>query len=131
MAPSVTISEMPRKIIIPANVTMNDDTPTLATHTAFHAPRTMPARIAATTASHGFQPSFTVSEASTTPTSATAEPTDRSKLRVTINITALIDESPTIVACSASRPRLRCDRNSPSVRTWNTANTAATTISRV
>ena len=43
MAPSVTISEMPRKIIIPASVTMNDDTPTLATHTAFHAPSTIPA----------------------------------------------------------------------------------------
>ena len=72
-----------------------------------------------------------MSEASTTPTNATAEPTDRSKLRVTINITALIDESPTIVVCRASSPRLRCDRNSPSVSTWNIANTTATTISSV
>ena len=64
MAPSVTISETPRKIIIPASVTMNDDTPTLATHTAFHVPSTTPTAIAAATPSHGFHPSLTVSDAS-------------------------------------------------------------------
>ena len=58
VAPSVTISETPRKIIIPARVTMNDDTPTLATHTAFHVPSTTPAAIAAATLSHGFHPSL-------------------------------------------------------------------------
>ena len=131
MAPSVTINETPRKIIIPANVTMNEDTPTLATHIAFHVPSATPAAIAATTPSHGFHPSLTVTEASTTPTNATADPTDRSKLRVTISITALIDASPTIVVCKASSPRLRCDRNSPSVSTWNVANTTATTMSNV
>ena len=40
------------------------------------------------------------------PTSATAEPTDRSKLRVTISMTALIAARLTIEVCSASRTKI-------------------------
>lgn len=55
------------------------------------------------TATIGSTPYLTVSKATTTP----AEPTERSKFRVTISITALIAASATIDVCNASRIRLR------------------------
>ncbi len=58
---------------------------------------------------------FTVSTASTTPTRATADPTDKSKFRLTMSMTALIAARLTIALCKARSTRLRCVRNVPSV----------------
>ena len=73
---------------------MNEGTPTTVTHQPFQAPRARPTAIATGTASNGSTPDFTVSQATTTPTSATAEPTEMSKLRVTMSMTALIAAKP-------------------------------------
>ena len=101
---------------MPASVTMKDETFILVTHQPCQAPISTPTSEAD---QHGERPdrrcSFTVSTATTTPISATAEPTDRSKLRVTISITALIAASATMAVCSASRIRLRCVRKVPLV----------------
>ena len=75
----------------------------------------MPAKIAAGTAISGETSRLPASTASTTPTSATDEPTERSKLRVTISSTALIAARLTIEVCSASSTRLRGVRKMPSV----------------
>src|SRR6185437_14915282 len=90
VAPLVAIMERPRKYSIPASVTMNDDTPIFATHRPCQTPIRTPAAIATTTPTTAPVSYLTVRSARITPTSATAEPTDRSKLRVTISITALI-----------------------------------------
>src|SRR5882724_1015564 len=119
---------------MPASVTMKDDTPIRVTHQPCHAPITKPTLREIATDSHGLTPYLTVSSATTTPTSATAEPTERSKLRVTISITALIAASETIAVCSARRTMLRWVRNVPLVamlkNTQITANTAISVESR-
>ena len=101
---------------MPASVTMKDETPIRVTHKPCQAPISdADQRPRSATASSGLTSCLTVSSARTTPTSATAEPTERSKLRVTISITALIAARLTIDVCSASRTRLRCVRKVPSV----------------
>ena len=127
----VMISEMPRNVSRPASVTMNEGTPMRVTHQPFQAPSAMPAMIATGTAMSGSISMRTVNQATTTPTRATADPTDRSMLRVTMSITALIAASAVMVVWSASRVRLRCDRKMPFVSTWNTSHVTTTTSSRV
>ena len=100
---------------MPASVTMKDDTPTRVTHKPCQAPIATPPATAIATATSGLTSCLTVSNARMTPTSATAEPTERSKLRVTISITALIAARLTIDVCKASRTRLRCVRKVPLV----------------
>ena len=116
---------------MPASVTMKDDTPTRVTHSPCHAPIAMPPATAIGTASHGLTSCLTVRSANMTPTSATAEPTERSKLRVTISITALIAARLTIDVCSAKRTRLRCVRNVPLVAKKKNIQTAARTSSSI
>ena len=100
---------------MPARVTMNEDTPSRVTQNPCQAPMAKPQASEASTARPGSTSCLTVSTARTTPTSATAEPTDRSKLRLTISITALIAARLTIDVCKASRIRLRWVRNVPPV----------------
>ena len=63
--------------------------------------------MAAATLIQGFTSYLTVSNAKMTPTKATADPTDKSKLRVTMSMTALIAARLTIDVCSARSTRLR------------------------
>ena len=86
---------------------MNEETPSRVTQNPCQAPIAIPTATAARQPSSGWTSWRTVSMASTVPTSATAEPTERSKLRVTISITALMAARLTIDDCSASSPRLR------------------------
>ena len=100
---------------MPASVTMKDETPTRVTQRPCQAPISTPPAMAASTASTGFTSCFTVRTARMTPTKATAEPTDRSKLRVTISMTALMAARLTIEVCNARRTRLRWVRKVPLV----------------
>src|SRR3954447_9838279 len=110
---------------------MNEETPSLVTHSPCQAPIATPASTASSTARPAFISYFTVRTASTTPTRATAEPTERSKLRVTISITALTAARLTIEVCSASSTRLRWLRKVPWVAKLRATQTTATTTSRV
>ena len=92
---------------------MKEETPTRVTQRPCQAPISRPPAIAASTASAGFTSCLTVRSARITPTQATAEPTERSKLRVTISITALIAARLTIEVCSARSTRLRWVRKVP------------------
>ena len=131
VAPFVAIIEMPRKYSMPASVTMKEETPMRVTQNPCQAPMSRPPQTDATMATNGFTSCLTVRRARMTPTSATAEPTDRSKLRVTISITALIAARLTIDVCSARRTRLRCVRNVPSVAKYRTIHTPASTSSSI
>src|SRR4029079_8850464 len=73
----------------------------------------------------------TVISANTTPTRATAEPTERSKLRVTMSITALIAARLTIDVWRARRTRLRCVRKVPFVATYSEIQITRRTMSSV
>ena len=86
---------------------MKDETPIRATHNPCQTPIATPPLTAATTLIHGLTSYFTVSNARMTPTKATADPTDKSKLRVTMSMTALIAARLTIDVCSARSSRLR------------------------
>ena len=94
---------------------MNEETFIRVTHQPCQAPMSRPTQRQTRTATIGSTLNFTVSSATTTPISATAEPTERSKFRVTISMTALMAANPTMAVCSASRIRLRCVRKVPLV----------------
>ena len=81
---------------MPASVTMKDETFIRVTHQPCQAPISSPAHRQTITASPGSTSYLTVSSATMTPIRATADPTERSKLRVTISITALIAASATM-----------------------------------
>ena len=68
----------PRKMSMPARVTMNAGIPTYATQKPCHSPTSTPVASAASTPSHQGRPLPITTTAATAPVSATTEPTDRS-----------------------------------------------------
>ena len=75
---------------------MKEETPTWDTQIPCHTPIAAPQVTAIATLNAVLRSYLTVSIARTTPTRATADPTERSKLRVTMSMTALIAAKLTI-----------------------------------
>lgn len=106
---------------------MKEGTPIRVTHQPFHEPSATPTASATGTATSGSISHLTVHQATTTPTRATAEPTEMSKLRVTMSMTALMAASPVMADCSDISVRLRWLRKMPSVSHASTTHVTMST----
>ena len=111
----------PRKMSIPARVTMNAGMPTNATQKPCHAPTTAPTtREIATAAPQGRSQTF-ILIAATAPTMATIEPTDRSMCPAMMTITIPMARMSTYAFCWMRLLTLPGYNRRPSVRIWNNA----------
>ena len=116
-----TIWFRPRKISMPARVTMNAGTPTIATQKPCQAPMTSPRSRPATTASGHGTWWFATAPATTMPTKAATEPTDRSMCPAMITSAMPTARISTYAFSVTMLMMLSGVSSIPPVSTWNSS----------